>query len=100
MQHVECFLYLKMSVLTNILKLNLYMVNQIKFFERVLLHSSALFSLQKFSFMTSDYLNPDLINEAEKRRFSIIPKELVSFALKRDGGLDVTSTFSAEAESV
>jgi len=43
---------------------------------------------QDYLFMTSDYLNPDLVAAAQKRHFLTIPKELVGFALVNDGQMD------------
>ena len=43
---------------------------------------------QDYLFMTSDYLNPELLAAAQKRHFLTIPKELVGFALLSDGNLD------------
>lgn len=53
---------------------------------------------QKYVFMTSDYLNLDLVSEAQKREFLVIPKELVGFALMngKDLGARVTNIVKAE----
>ncbi|MEK7070319.1 MAG: HAMP domain-containing sensor histidine kinase [Patescibacteria group bacterium] len=55
---------------------------------------------QKYVFMTSDYLNPDLIVEAQKRQFLVIPKELVGFALMNGNSLDTMATNIAEVKGV
>ena len=43
---------------------------------------------QDYLFMTSDYLNPELVAVAQRRHFLTIPKELVGFGLLSDGNLD------------
>lgn len=45
---------------------------------------------QDYLFMTSDYLNPELVTEAKARQFLTIPKELLSFGLKGDGHMATT----------
>jgi len=55
---------------------------------------------QKYVFMTSDYLNLDLVAEAQKRQFLVVPKELVGFALMNGKDLDEGVTNIVEAEGV
>ena len=43
---------------------------------------------QDYLFMTSDYLNPELLAAARERQFLTIPKDLVGFALMNDRNLD------------
>ncbi len=47
-----------------------------------------LANAQDYLFMTSDYLNPELLAAARERQFLTIPKDLVGFALMNDGNLD------------
>jgi len=43
---------------------------------------------QDFLFLTSDYLNPELVQTAQQRQFLVVPKELVGFDLKGTKDMD------------